>query len=205
MTRAIPLAEALEDPGAAPAHGRDLVEWMGGRRAAVQALSGMSGPPRRSAYESAEAYRADSIRWRTASRRVQRWTTAAGERRGGQRVVLSEAQRERAREAAVDANYSRAVRRGLRARLRARVEVSTPNPRGRHDARVRDLPSGGPGVLLAPEVVDRILAEVERDEARAAGLFREAFFEAYGMPDDATFSEVLWLKLWPDGQAEPAA
>ena len=201
------LEAALGEPEPVPSTGPALVRYAGGKAALTRQLSGMNASPRRGEYPTDEAYRAARTRWRSAARRAQRYAEGGPEGRqvrGRRRIALGAAERERVRAANVDRRYARIVRAGLRARMRVKIAVPSPIARRGADRRVRDLPAGGPGVFLDPGEVDRILAELEADPDRAAGLFREAFFNAYGMPDDADIEEVIWLKVWPDGDAEPA-
>lgn len=67
------------------------------------------------------------------------------------------------------------------------------------------MPAGGPGVFLDGGTVGEILDELaEEGQDAAAEDFLGAFFEAYGMPEDAELEGVAWLKVWPEGTREPA-
>lgn len=208
------LAAALEggifDPGPVPSSGAELVKYAGGKAALTRQLSGMNGPPRRADYADPMAYKAASVKWRSASRRAQRADDSGKpgkQRRGVSKTTLSPEQRGRVREAAEDRKLSQAVRRGMRARMKARLVAPSPNLRGRQDERTRTVPASGPGVLIPGDVVAEIMRDLEDgDDGRAAYLFMGAFFEAYGAPElmvEPDSGAVQWLVMWPDGEPEP--
>lgn len=199
------LAGALDDPGPVPGTGRELVRYAGGKAELTRQIAGMSGPPRRGDYADAVDYEAARRRWRSASRRVQRYTTSGAQKRGARRVVLPAAERERVREAAVDRKWRDMVRRGVRMRLRATIKITSPTPGRRDDVRTRDLPAGGPGVYISPDELLPVLDALDDgDRERAAFDLQVAFADAYGMPDELEVDEVYELKVWPDGEPEPA-
>lgn len=198
------LGRALAAPPV-PSGKRDLVDYAGGRRAMAEYLSGMDGPPKRSNYPDTAAGRArlsdDRRQWRSASRRVQRWTTEAGERRGTEPARLTTAQKRAIRRDANARHRELLKARGLRARLYATVSVSK-------DRRVRVMPAPGtPGVLLDRDATTEILDELA-DEGReaAADDFLEAFFDSYGIdPEVVELDEdaEVMLKVWVNGEKEP--
>ena len=194
---------ALDDPGEVPSNGRELVRWAGGSDQLVRDVSGMSGPPRRASYSSDEAFRAARTRWNSTRRRVQRYAAGEGkQQRGGRRVMLSEQQRARVRESAVDRKFSRFVSRGMRVRMYARIKVDSPGSR-RADTRTREMPAGGPGVFIDPETTDWIMRGAE-EQGEQEGWRRlvVAFLDEYGV-DDADIEAVEWIKVWADGDPEP--
>lgn len=195
------IGPSLTSAGPVPAHGRELVEYAGGTRALVETLTGMDGPPRRRDYADAEQYEAARLRWRSASRRVQRWRTEGAQRRLTPKLDAGEKRRVRRQASAV--KRARLRQRGLRARLKATVRVGSGFGR-KDDVRTRDMPSGGPGVLLPPRDVAEILDALD-DEGRdaVAEVFLGLFFAAYGLPEDAELDEVMWLRVWPEGEPEP--
>ncbi len=204
------LLASLDQADPVPSTGPALIRYAGGRVALQRQLSGMSGPPARADFGGDEqAYQAARTRWRSAARRVQRWSDEGKEgkqTRGRRRVALAAPERARVESAEVDRRWSRMIRRGLRARLTARVRVPSPIARGGGgDTRLREMPAGGPGVLIPAATVAAIMGALdERNEDEAAGRFLDAFWIAYGMPDDTEIVEVVRLKLWPDGDSEPA-
>lgn len=202
---------ALFDPGPVPS-GSGLVGYAGGRRALVESLSGMDGPPSRRAYGGETAdWRAANNRWRSASRRAQRLDEsgkAGKQRRNTPAERLTPAQRGRLEERAAEAKIEDITRRGMRARLKVMMKVDSPNARGGGEpARIRTLPSGGPGVLIDAETTREILQDAnERGDDVAADAFLPAFWIAYGggLDDlEVEIEEVYWLKLWPNGTPEP--
>lgn len=202
------LADAIDDPGAVPTSARRLVEYAGGRASLTRELSGMSGPPKRSAYGSADAYKAASTRWRTAARRVQRSTAAPGRQQRGQvkGLRLKPAESQRVKAAAIRQKWSDAVSNGVRARMRARVKVPTPGVGRRRrgpEYRDRTLPAGGPGTYISPDALIPALEAIDEDDTgRAAFEFQAAFEEAEGFPN-FVIEEVYELKIWPEGTPEP--
>lgn len=204
------LVPSLDDVGPVPTSGPALVKFAGGRRALQEQMSGMSGPPAKRAYPDEAAWKAASIKWRSAGRQVQRWDEAgrAGkQRRGVNRAHLAPGQEKRVRSNAIDRKWSAIVRRGLYARMLCRMHVDSPKLASSSE-RVREIPSGGPGVKIPGDVVADILGRLEDEgEGPAAAHFQEAFFESYGgMPaEEAMVDEVWWLKIWPVGTPEPPA
>lgn len=198
------IAPALLDPGPTPTNGRDLVAYTGGRRAFVEAVTGMSRPPRQRDYPDADSYRAARTSWRSATQRARRYDTGA---RGKAEVPrLAGEERARVREAAEDQRRVESMRRGMRARMRVKMKVDTPSRRRKADERVRTMPSGGPGVLIPASVLSEIMQSVEDgEEAEAGGLLLEAFFTQYGGLDAETaeIEDVYELSMWPDGTEEP--
>lgn len=187
--------------GPVPASGRAIVDYAGGRRALVEQLAGMDGPPRKRDYRSESDYQAARTKWRSASRRVQRWSTEGRQRRAAPQ--LTPAEKGKIRRQATREKRRQIAARGLRARLRATVRVGSGFAK-RDDVRTRTMPSGGPGVFLDPGTVQDVLDELsEEGRDAAAEDFLGAFWEAYGMPDDAEVDEVSWLHVWPDGDPEP--
>ena len=204
-----------------PAKGPELVKAAGGRHALAQQLSGMDGPPRRAAYDTstpqgAALYKADQTRWRTASRRAQRYDDAGKsgkQTRGGSKVVLAPSQRERVEEGMRDRKLSLAIKRGLRVRLTVRMRVSSPS-RAKQPDRLREIPAGGPGVYIPPPDdagydeanSDDILmaAESGNDEGAGATLLQAVFeSEGWGLSaDDVEVTEVVSVHIWPDGADE---
>lgn len=202
------LAPALQaEP--VPGNGAALVRYAGGRAALTRQLTGMDHAPRRAEYSTPEAHKAAQTKWQTAQRRVQRWDDEGKEgkqRRGAVKGPdLDRAQKTRLRRAANERKSRALQSRGLRARLKARVTIKSPGARGRSDTRLREMPQGGPGVYLDAETV-RDIVEALREEGRetAAEDFLPAFLQSYGMPEEAEVTDVMWLKIWPDGSPEPA-
>lgn len=192
------LAAAIADPGDVPRDGRALVRYAGGRRALVEQLTGLDGPPKRSAYPDDAQYAAARTRWRTATQRVRRYDE--GLRQHAER--LQPAQRRRVRAGARREKRTRLASTPMRARIRAVVVV--PSPGGRDDRRERDLPSGGPGVLLPVSASREVFSEARAgDDAAAGEAFLPAFFESYGFPESGQIAEVRWVRVWPDGTPEP--
>ena len=187
--------------GPVPDSGPALVRYAGGRAALVRELTGMDRAPRRSEYRDAEAFGAARTRWRSAQRNAQRWDRG----RWPSRETLSPPVKGRLRRRANVERRRELASRGLRARFFARVRVASPGP-GRDDSRMRTMPSGGPGVYLAPAVVEDVLATIA-EEGRDAGAedFLGAFFEAYGFDADVEVDDVQWLKVWPAGEPEPSS
>lgn len=200
------LADALGPAlkaGPVPRGGAEVVEYAGGRTELVRTLTGRDHAPKRSEFRTSEAYEDARRSWRSTSRRVQRWSTEAGQRRAA--PALSPAEKGRVRRAANKARLERLGRTGLWARLRARVTVATGNAGRKADSRVRDLPSGGPGVFLDGEDVRAILEELdEQGKEAAAEDFLTLFLDNYGMTADVEVDDVMWLKVWLDGDEEPA-
>lgn len=202
------LAPALQaEP--VPGNGAALVRYAGGRAALTRQLTGMDHAPRRAEYSTPEAHKAAQTKWQTAQRRVQRWDDEGKEgkqRRGAVKGPdLDRAQKTRLRRAANERKSRALQSRGLRARLRARVVVPSPHARGGGDSRMREMPQGGPGVYIAPEIVDDVMESLrENGRDAAAEDFLPWFLESYGMPEDAEVSDVMWLKIWPDGTREPS-
>lgn len=202
---------ALFEPGPVPSGGA-LVGYAGGRRALTEALSGMDGPPRPGDFggRDTDDFRAANNRWRSASRRAQRADEAGApgkQRRRTPAERLTPAQRGRLEERAAAAKVEEISSRGMRARMKVRMSVDTPNARGRGAVRTRVMPSGGPGVLIDAATTREILEDArERGDEVAADLFRPAFFIAYGggLEDlPLEIEDVIWLKVWPNGEPEP--
>lgn len=197
------LGRSLEAPPV-PSSKSDLVDYAGGRRELVELLTGQDGPPRRTSYAAGargdSRYANDRREWRNAQRRVERWTTAAGERRGATPAKLTPAQKRAIRRDANERHRAELKRRGLRARLTATVRVSK-------DRRTRTMPARGtPGVLLDGETVAEILDEIaEEGRAAAADDFLGAFFDAYGIGEEVEVDEEeeTTLKVWVNGEREP--
>lgn len=201
------IAGAMIAP-APPGTGPALVRYAGGRRALTEQISGMSGPPKKSAYDSPEAWKVASTRWRTASRRAQRADDAgkAGKQVRGQSkgVRLSSAESRRVRGAATRRKLDVIERRGFRVRFTATVAVKSPTAGRANDVRLRTMPAGGPGALITSPEADEILDAIrDGDTVTAGGLLLDAFWEAYGMPEDTQILDVRALSIWPEGAAEP--
>lgn len=204
-----------------PSTGPALVRAAGGRHALAQQLSGMSGPPAKRGYDTstpqgAAAFKADQTRWRTASRRAQRYDDAGKEgkqTRGGSKVILAPSQRERVEEGLRDRKLSKAIKRGLRVRLTIRLRVSSPS-KGKQPDRLREIPSGGPGVYIPPpedadedeaNSDDVLMAAESGNDAGAGSTLLQAVFEADGWglsADDVEVTEVVAVHIWPDGEDE---
>lgn len=198
------LAAAMS-AGAPPARGGDLIAYAGGKRELQQALSGMERAPKRSDYGSPEGYDAARRTWRTAARRVQRFSADEGKQRRGQtRTVLAPAQRDRV-ERAGDEHKQRAIRRrGMRARMFARVRIASASAKGGGDERDRIMPAPpGPGVLFPGPAVEDIFDQAGGDIDAAGALFEAEFLERYGLDAEFQITTVYWLRLWPDGEREP--
>lgn len=187
--------------GPVPESGPALVDYAGGRHALVQQVTGRDHAPRRSEFRDAEQFERARTEWRSASRNAQRWDKGRRPTREG----LPSSTRGKIRREANKRHRAELARRGLRARLHARVRVPSPMSRRGGDERDRVMPAGGPGVYLDGGTVGEILEELA-DEGRdaAAEVFLGAFFEAYGMPEDAELVAVYSLKVWPEGTEEPA-
>lgn len=185
--------------GPPPVNGRELVSYVGGKRALQEVLSGMDGPPPRRNYSSVEEYKAASNQWRSAGRRAQRYAAPEGRQRR-ELARLDTEQRAAVEELADVRKFDEIERHGLRARLKCQVTIDSPNARGGSDKRLRTIPSGGPGVLIPGPVARRIL---DADEGTQQALFLGAFIEAYGLPPGADLDDVWWVKIWPEGDAEP--
>lgn len=177
-----------------------LVAYTGSREAAVRALTGMAGTPRRGDYRSAEQYEAARRSWRSASRRVQRHTTTtASERRGtaGKPVQLTPTQRRRAQTANRTVKQRATRGRGIRAQVTGEVRANSPGDRRTK----RRTIAPEKGVEIRPGYVQRALA------ARAAGDHEEAqrqllrgFLAGARMPPTTTVTGASWT-LWPDDGA----
>lgn len=204
MSIASQLGRSLEAPPV-PSDKAELVEYAGGRRAMVELLTGMDSPPRRNNYPPGargdSRFANDRRTWTSTQRRVQRWTTEAGERRGTRPVQLTTQQKRTIRRDANRRHRAMLRERGLRARLHITVRIS-------RDKRTRTMPAAGtPGVLLDGDTVGDILDQIA-EEGRAAGAddFLEAFFDAYGLGDEVEVDEEdteAWLKVWVNGEPEP--
>lgn len=196
------LAAALRHSLTAPLPPRTpagLVDYIGGRPAAARVLVGLppDGPlPRRGTSERR--------RYDAASRRVQRWTTTAGERRKPPADDLRRL-RNRARGRASADLLRRLEAVGARARLFAVVDVPSPKPGAKPDRRERELPAGGPGQYLTPDAVRGFVAPFRaRQYELAAMVFLAAFADAYGFLELMdSLGDVVWLRVWPDGEPEP--
>lgn len=176
-----------------PRYGRDLVEYAGGRQAAVRALSGMDGPPgRRSNYASDAAY-ADARRtWRNASRQVQRATAGEGHQQRGQvkGVQLTPGERRRLQGANRERRRAAVRRQGIRATLTALIVIASPGKGGR-DSRRRTITNGGAGILIGDgaEILDALR---DGDDDAAAELLVQGFLDAAGMPEYTEISGASW-------------
>lgn len=182
-----------------PTQGPELVSYLGGQRATVSVLTGLDRSPRRGDYgegaEGAAQHKADYTRWRSTSRRVQRWTTEAGQQRGRQRVTLDPEQRREAERENRARKLQRVRQRGIRAIVHARIVVDSPGKGGR-DSRHRTISDGGQGILV--ENGAEILALVnagQLDEAQAALV--EGFLDAVPLPAYTELTEASW-ELHPD-------
>lgn len=198
---------ALVDVGEAPGSTRALIGAVGDREA-VRVLAGMSGPPRRAAFDDPNEYRAANTRWRSASRRVQRAREVKP--KGGQQTRagagrLTPDQRDRWKSTAEDRRLSRFVSAGARIRITARVRTSTPDPRKPNETRTRTMPAGGPGVFVPPEEMDAVIGAAERgDDAEAQGRLLDAFADGYGVdPGLFEFEEIVSVSVWPENTREP--
>lgn len=194
------LGASMWDPGDTPTTGPALVDWAGGRRAMVREISGMAGPPRKGDFAgNPEGYRAANLRWRSASRRVQRWDD------GTRAPKLAPDERAAVRQAAADAKRRDLFRNGARMRIHARVRIDSPKKRGRPDTRTRWMPAAGLGVFIPPEaIIDTSEALEDGEPDRASFDLLSAFGESYGLSSDVwELEEVLELKIWPEGEAEP--
>ena len=201
----LPRALVAERPPRDPA---ELIGYAGGRRELVQALAGMDHSPRRREYPDEQAWKADYTKWRTAERRVQRMDTAGkeGKQLRGQKkgVHLTSVQSRRVRQAGTTRKVNAMRKRGARSRMKATITIKSPGARGREDTRLREMPAGGPGVLIGRQGVDSVLEALrEGDSSLAAERFEEEFMTAYGMDPNTTIDDVEWLRIWPDGDREP--
>jgi hypothetical protein len=191
--------------GPVPTNARKFVEYAGGKRAAVEQLTGLDGPPRRADYGRRDAaFREDRLRWLAAQRRVERWTTEGRERRGGTRDVdLTRAQKTRARRDANRRRREEIARRGLRARMHVKTRVDTPGKRA--DVRTRWIPAlGAPATYIDPDTTREILEKLSDDRDAAGEDFLDALWLSYDVdPDLIEVEEVLELKVWPEGEPEP--
>lgn len=189
-----------------PTEAAALVRYAGGRRELTRQLSGMDGPPPTSLRSrDPERYERERTRWRTASRRAQRWDTEGKEgkqRRATPQVAESEART--LRRVASERKRVAARHNGLRARLYARVRISSPKAKRGGDERDREMPAGGPGVYIDRDTVAEVLDALRDDREAAAEDFLAAFWESYGMPPEAEIVAVYRLKIWPEGRREPA-
>lgn len=187
--------------GAVPDSGPALVDYAGGRAALVRQMTGMDHAPRRGEYADQQAFEEARTHWRSAYRNAQRWDKG----RRPSKEALPPATKGKIRKDANRRRREELARRGLRARLRARVLVPTPNiGRRKDDSREREMPAGGPGVFIDGDTVAEILEDLaEEGREAAAEDFLAAFFEAYGMPEDAEIEEVHSLTVWPEGADEP--
>lgn len=197
------LAEVLGpslNAGPVPDSGPALVRYAGGRAALVRELTGMDRAPRRGEYPDAAAFDAARTKWRSAQRNAQRWDKG---RRPTRKSLTPPVKGRLRRKANVERRRELAAR-GLRARLYARVRVSTPGF-DRDDVRDRVMPASGPGQYLAPAVVEDVLTAIaEEGRDAAAEDFLEAFLDAYGFDADVEIESVKRLKVWAEGETEPA-
>lgn len=197
------LGDSLYSPGELPSSGAELVSFAGGKQALLRELSGMSAAPKRSSYGSDAAFDSARKGWRSAQRRVQRYTAPAG--RQQRRPVLKPAEQQRVTRAASNRKLGEAVANGVRVRMTAKVKVPTP-PRGRRrgpEVRERTMPAGGPGELIKGDDLIGVLEALDEGNAeRAAFEFEAAFGEAYGF-QNFTVEDVSELKIWPEGTDEP--
>lgn len=194
--------DSLTSADPVPSSVAGLVAYTGSREAAVRALTGLAGPPQRGDYkgrDAAERYKAASTTWRSASRRVQRHTTDAGEKRGTaakpRPVNLSTAQRRRAQAVNRQRKVAATRNRGVRANVTAVIRANSPSDRR---TKQRTINGGDAGVLIRAGYIDRALA------ARAAGDLEAAerhltrgFLAGAGMPSTTTVTGASW-ELWPD-------
>lgn len=190
---------ALSSADPVPASGRDFVRYAGGRTAAVRALSGMAGTPRRADYRTDDAYAEARRHWRSASRRVQRWDTETGAERR-ERAKLTPTEKRRAQKVNRDRKRDAVRRNGIRVRIQGLVAVPSAGKRG-EPARDRVLPvEGSPAVEL--DLGDELL-DTMREYGYEAALehVMESFFDEYGMP----YAQVdnARVKVWPAGEREP--
>lgn len=181
-----------------PTSGAGFVSYVGGRQAAVQALTGMERTPRRADYGSDAQYAAARTTWRTASRRVQRWTAPEGrERRAGKPAEqLTPAQRRRAQTVNRTAKRAAVRSNGLRASLTALIVINSPGKGGR-DSRRRTITNGGAGVPIDPETADAILdALAEGDQEAARELLADGFLDGASLPGYTELAGASWT-IWP--------
>lgn len=201
------VSTAINTPAPPPRDGPAFVRWAGGRRQVAELLSGMSGPPRKADYADDGSYQAARTRWRTASRRAQRMDDEGKpgkQRRGAPR--LTPVARERVDELERDRRFARFVLNGARVRLTVTVRINTPDPRKPDETRTREIPSGGPGELVPAEEVADVLGLLEsRDPSDAElALVDYVLVEYFGEGIDAEVEDVISVKVWPDGDPEPA-
>lgn len=189
---------AATSAGPVPERGDEVLAYVGDRRSLQQVLSGRSGPagPKR----DTAAWREANNAWRTAGRRIQRWTAGEGRQRR-ELAGLSAAQRREIRSIATSIRESDLRRRGFRTRLRASVTISSGKKKG--DTRVRIMPAHGvPGVSFAP-VEARVVLDPGLSWDDAAALYWDIFKEKYSLPAGAVVGTVYWVRLWPRGGREP--
>jgi hypothetical protein len=126
------------------------------------------------------------------------------QRRGAPRLKPDE--RERVDEVERDRRYSRFILNGARVRLTVTTKVSTPDPRKPDDTRPREIPSGGPGEFVPPEEVGDVMGLLEDGGKGDAELelVHYVIQNYFGEGFDVEVEEVSDVKVWPDGDPEPA-
>lgn len=184
----------LVDADTVPGTGPELVTYLGGQRSTVELLTGLDHSPRRAEYEpgaeGAAQHQADYKRWRSTSRRVQRWTTEAGQQRGRERVRLDEQQRTEAERENRARKLQRIRQRGILATVTARIIVDSPGKGGR-DSRLRTISDGGHGILVenGSEILG-LVREGAEDEARESLV--AGFLDAVPLPPYTELTEATW-------------
>jgi len=190
------LGPALAAPPV-PSNGPELVRSAGGRLDLARQLSGMDHSPRRRDYPDDDSHQEARKKWRSAQRTAQRW--ADGTRTPGK--SLTPALKGRLRRRARIERHAALVRDGARARVKATIVVASG---GGDDVRTRTVPSGGPGVVVSPDQMETIFDLLdEGDPEGAAAELWDAFVE-FGMPEGSSVESVVWLRVWPASEPEPA-
>lgn len=202
-------AAALLDVGPIPATGRGLVSELGGRDAAVQALTSRDRPPQRSEFADAREYRNAMKDYRSTRQRVLRWSKGT---RGAVKGPQLSSDQQRTVQTAMRARKLAEMRaRGARGRVKMTVTANDnydASGRGRSRTRVRVMPArGAAGQYVNADAVQATLTRSQADGMQAgAWEFIEALIEAY-QPDllrRLDIQNVDWIKIWPEGSREPS-
>lgn len=195
--------------GPKPVSAREVVSAFGGPAATARVIAGVK-PGVAPRDMPAEVKR----RYDNARRQAARWVqvnASVRDRRTGGFAKLDPAVRGRLTRRAWRVQFDRRVgvlvEKGARARLYATVTVDTPTGGGR-DVRHREMPSGGPAVLLTGAEValfSEPLQRRRRDVDLAGERFLDAFFASYGgglSAQAVEVDEIDDLALWPEGEPE---
>lgn len=194
MTPENALSAALQ--GDRPESIEEVVDVAGGRPRLARLMSGIPLERKRLPARGTRS----RTRYESAMQSLRRYTAEGAKRRLVPGRTLRRMQRLVAH--LVSGAFIRRLRsNGARARVEGWVFVA-----GYHDDGEevhRQLPQGGPGVYLSPAAVrafTRPYLDEDLDEATA--VFFQVFGDQYGVEIEPL--EIDYVKLWPEGTAEPA-